>query len=69
VVKSSTEFTGLEVVDWAKPVKELGAGEILLTVNDADGTKEGYDLEMTRSAAKVVTVPVIASIRPLKRRW
>jgi len=61
VVKSGTESTGLEIVDWAKRVEELGAGEILLTSKDADGTKEGYDLEMTRAVTEAVTIPVIAS--------
>jgi cyclase len=61
VVKSGTESTGLEIVDWARRVEELGAGEILLTSKDADGTKEGYDLEMTRAVAEAVATPVIAS--------
>ena len=61
VVKSGTETTGMEVVGWAKRVEELGAGEILLTGKDADGTKEGYDLEMTRAVAEAVSIPVIAS--------
>ena len=61
VVKSGTESTGLDIVDWAKRVEELGAGEILLTSKDADGTKEGYDLEMTRAVAEAVTIPVTAS--------
>ena len=61
VIKNGTESTGLEIVDWAKRVEELGAGEILLTSKDADGTKEGYDLEMTRAVAEAVTIPVIAS--------
>jgi cyclase len=61
VVKSGTEPTGLEIVDWAKRVEELGAGEILLTSKDADGTREGYDLEMTRVVAEAVTIPVTAS--------
>ncbi len=61
VVKSGTESTGLEIVDWAKRVEELGAGEILLTSKDADGTKEGYDLEMTRAVAEAVSLPVTAS--------
>jgi len=61
VVKSGTESAGLEIVDWAKRVEELGAGEILLTSKDADGTKEGYDLEMTKAVAEAVTIPVIAS--------
>ena len=61
VVKSGTESTGLEIADWARRVEELGAGEILLTSKDADGTKEGYDLEMTRAAAEAVSIPVTAS--------
>jgi cyclase len=61
VVKSGTESTGLEIVNWAKQVQDLGAGEILLTSKDADGTREGYDLEMTRAVAEAVTIPVIAS--------
>ena len=55
------EATGLEIVDWAKRVEQLGAGEILLTSKDADGTKEGYDLEMTRAVAEAVSIPVTAS--------
>jgi len=61
VVKSGTESTGLEISDWAKRVEELGAGEILLTSKDADGTKDGYDLEMTRAVAEAVSIPVTAS--------
>ena len=61
VVKSGSESTGIDVVDWAKRVEELGAGEILLTSKDADGTKEGYDLEMTRAVAESVKIPVTAS--------
>ena len=61
VVRSGNEATGMEIVDWAKRVEELGAGEILLTSKDADGTKEGYDLEMTKAVAEAVTIPVIAS--------
>jgi cyclase len=61
VVKSGSELTGIDVVDWAKRVEALGAGEILLTSKDADGTKEGYDLEMTRAVAEAVNIPVIAS--------
>lgn len=61
VVKSGTESTGLEITEWARRVEELGAGEILLTSKDADGTKEGYDLEMTRAVAEAVTIPVTAS--------
>jgi len=61
VTKSGTESTGMDIVDWAKRVEKLGAGEILLTSKDADGTKEGYDLEMTRAVAEAVSIPVIAS--------
>lgn len=61
VINSGTEGTGLDVVEWAKRVEGLGAGEILLTSKDADGTKEGYDLEMTRAVAEAVSIPVIAS--------
>jgi len=61
VVKSGSESAGIDVVDWAKKVEKLGAGEILLTSKDADGTKGGYDLEMTRAVAEAVSIPVIAS--------
>lgn len=53
--------TGLDAVAWAQKVVELGAGEILLTSIDADGTQAGYDLELTRTIARAVNVPVIAS--------
>lgn len=53
--------TGLEAVEWAKRVEELGAGEIVLTSMDADGTKNGYDLEMTRAVSDAVSIPVVAS--------
>lgn len=61
VIKSGNESTGLDIVDWAKRVEQLGAGEILLTSKDADGTKEGYDLEMTKAVAEAVKIPVTAS--------
>ncbi len=61
VVKSGTYATGLEIAEWARRVEELGAGEILLTSKDADGTREGYDLEMTRAVAEAVSIPVTAS--------
>lgn len=61
VVKSGNEATGIAIVDWAKRVEQLGAGEILLTSKDADGTKEGYDLEMTKAVAEAVSIPVTAS--------
>jgi cyclase len=53
--------TGLDAVDWARQVAALGAGEILLTSMDRDGTKAGFDLELTRAVADAVPVPVIAS--------
>ncbi|HLN27728.1 MAG TPA: imidazole glycerol phosphate synthase subunit HisF [Gemmataceae bacterium] len=53
--------TGLEAVAWARRVAELGAGEIILTSMDADGTKEGYDIPMTRAVAAAVGVPLVAS--------
>jgi cyclase len=53
--------TGLDAVDWARRVVELGAGEILLTSMDRDGTRRGFDLELTRAVADAVPVPVIAS--------
>ncbi len=53
--------TDLEAVAWAREVERLGAGEILLTSMDADGTRDGYDLPMTRAVADAVTIPVIAS--------
>jgi len=61
VIKSGNEGTGIEVVEWAKRVEQLGAGEILLTSKDADGTKDGYDLEMTKAVAEAVSIPVTAS--------
>ncbi len=60
-VKGGRENTGLDAVDWAKHVTALGAGEILLTSMDGDGTQAGYDLELTRAVADAVAVPVIAS--------
>ncbi len=53
--------TGLDAIEWAQRVTELGAGEILLTSMDRDGTKSGFDLALTRSVAEAVSVPVIAS--------
>ncbi|KZR89968.1 imidazole glycerol phosphate synthase subunit HisF [Synechococcus sp. MIT S9508] len=60
-VKGGRENTGLDVIAWARQVAELGAGEILLTSMDGDGTQAGYDLELTRAVAQAVPVPVIAS--------
>ncbi len=53
--------TGLEAVAWAREVEALGAGEIVLTCMDRDGTRDGYDLEMTRAVVDAVTIPVVAS--------
>lgn len=53
--------TGLDAVEWARRVEELGAGEILLTSMDRDGTKDGYDIPLTRAVADAVRIPVIAS--------
>ncbi len=53
--------TGLEAVEWAIKVEELGAGEIVLTSMDADGTQDGYDLPMTRAVSEAVGIPVVAS--------
>ena len=53
--------TGLDAIEWAKKAEQLGAGEILLTSMDCDGTKSGYDLELTRAVADAVSIPVIAS--------
>jgi len=61
VVRSGNKPTGIPIVDWAKKVESLGAGEILLTSKDADGTEKGYDIEMTRAVAEAVKIPVIAS--------
>jgi cyclase len=53
--------TGLDALKWAKRVEELGAGEILLTSMDRDGTRDGYDIELTRAVSESVNIPVIAS--------
>jgi cyclase len=53
--------TGLQAVEWARQVEELGAGEIVLTCMDADGTQDGYDLEITAAVSEAVTIPVVAS--------
>ena len=60
-VKGGRENTGLDAVAWAQQVVALGAGEILLTSMDGDGTQAGYDLALTRAVAEAVAVPVIAS--------
>jgi cyclase len=51
----------IDAVKWAKKMEELGAGEILLTSMDRDGTKDGYDIELTRTISEAVSIPVIAS--------
>lgn len=53
--------TGIDAIEWARQAQALGAGEILLTSMDADGTKAGYDIALTRSIARAVSIPVIAS--------
>jgi cyclase len=53
--------TGLDAVEWARRAEELGAGEILLTSMDSDGTRDGYDIELTHAVAEAVSIPVIAS--------
>ena len=61
VVHGGRIDTGLDAIEWAKRVCKLGAGEILLTSMDADGTKEGFDIELLNAVCDVVNVPVIAS--------
>ena len=61
LIMGGNEGTGLDVVKWAKEVEQSGAGEILLTSKDADGTKDGYDIEMTKAVAEAVSIPVTAS--------
>ncbi|MGH3114293.1 MAG: HisA/HisF-related TIM barrel protein, partial [Gaiellaceae bacterium] len=59
--RAGTERSGRDVVAWAREAEERGAGEILLTSIDADGTRDGYDLALTREVAAAVSVPVVAS--------
>uniref|UniRef100_A0A7J3Z5K2 Imidazole glycerol phosphate synthase subunit HisF n=1 Tax=Ignisphaera aggregans TaxID=334771 RepID=A0A7J3Z5K2_9CREN len=59
--KSATYNTGIDAIEWAKRVAELGAGEILLTSIDRDGTRLGYDVELTRLVSEATPVPIIAS--------
>jgi len=61
LIQGGSMRAGLELVEWAKRVEELGAGEILLTSKDADGTRDGYDIPMTRAVAEAVSIPVTAS--------
>ena len=60
-VKGGRENTGLDLIKWVKKCEKLGAGEILLTSMDADGTKNGYDIEMTTAVVDNINIPVIAS--------
>lgn len=60
-INAGTTPTGIDVIEWVKKVEQLGAGEILLTSIDADGTKSGYDIELTKEVVKNVKIPVIAS--------
>jgi cyclase len=60
-INGGREPTGLGVVEWAKRVEELGAGEILLTSMDQDGVKNGFDIDLTQEVCNAVHIPVIAS--------
>lgn len=60
-INGGRDATGLDVIEWVKKGEQLGAGEILLTSMDADGTKDGYDVSLTRAVAEAVGIPVIAS--------
>ena len=60
-IKGGSEPTGLDALEWMKKTEDLGAGEILLTSMDRDGTKSGFDLELLRRANEMLTIPVIAS--------
>jgi len=60
-LKGGRENSGIDVLEWAVKAEELGAGEILLNSIDRDGTREGYDLELTRIVSESVSIPVIAS--------
>ena len=61
MIYGGSKGTGIDAIKWAKKVEELGAGEILLTSIDADGTKNGYDIELTNTICNSVRIPVIAS--------
>jgi len=60
-INGGRDATGLDAVEWAKKAAFLGAGEILLTSMDRDGTKDGYDTEITKKIADAITIPIIAS--------
>lgn len=61
IIKGGKESAGINAVQWAKKAEKLGAGEILLTSIDKDGTKKGYDLDLTKTISESVNIPVIAS--------
>jgi cyclase len=61
VINAGTKRTGLDIIEWLKKVERLGAGEILLTSIDRDGTRSGYDLELLQRASEAINIPVIAS--------
>jgi len=61
IISGGKVGTGLDAVEWSKEVEKRGAGEIVLTSMDGDGTKKGYDLEITRKVAEAVSIPVVAS--------
>jgi cyclase len=61
LIMGGNQTTGLDLIEWAKKVEKFGTGEILLTSKDADGTKNGYDIEMTKAVAEAVSIPVTAS--------
>jgi cyclase len=60
-VSGGRKNTGLDAIEWAEKIFEMGAGEILLTSMDGDGTQNGYDIELTRCISEKVSIPVIAS--------
>ena len=60
-IRGGREATGIDVVGWAKRMEEFGAGEILLTSMDCDGTKDGYDIDLTKAVSEAVNIPIIAS--------
>ncbi|GAI08108.1 unnamed protein product, partial [marine sediment metagenome] len=60
-ISGGTKPTGIDMIEWAKQVESLGAGEIIYTGINTDGTREGYDLEGTRAIVEAINIPVIAS--------
>jgi cyclase len=61
MIYGGKERTGIDAIKWARKVEKLGAGEVLLTSIDADGTEEGYDLELNKIICRKLSIPVIAS--------